>query len=600
MDSTFSFHLTQITTTSGETIEIPSAGVTAIVGPNNSGKSSFLRQITTHLRHGAQIPEWEKTFLIDSIKTATSSESWEDLRNWLQLHTNIVKGPNDGRLYAHRPGAAEVDLANLEYLERDKFVNGLQSLNDFIVFYGDAWQRINGVNPVELREKFDTPPGNPLHALQDSSDLFRELSETSERVFGEPLTMDRLSRYINLRVGIVDIEAPKIDNISKDYQSELSRLPLLTEQGDGMKSLIGLLVPLITATYPVVIIDEPEAFLHPPQAALLGRILGEQARNRNLQIIIATHDRHLLSGLLESQSDLSIVRIERQRDNQTLFSQLDVKDVQKIWSDPVLRYSNVLDGLFHKLVVLAEADRDCRFFESALGEYEPKDDLPILPGDVLFVPSGGKDSLRRLARVLKSIHVPTVVSPDLDILNNKESLRALVESLSGDWEAFVRDYNSATSPFSQPRDKILISHVLKAIAAQFEGRDDDLFTSVERNELMAQIRLRDSPWSAVKAYGMAAFRGEAAAAAMRLVENLESVGITAVRVGELECFAPGLAVSKGPAWLPAAIEGGYHVQPAARDHIARIMAAYEKITTFYKSQSPHALPLDPAAANPSQ
>ncbi|MFC9005361.1 ATP-dependent nuclease [Streptomyces microflavus] len=575
--------MTQIATTSGERIEIPAAGVTAIVGPNNSGKSSFLRQITTHLRHGMHVPPWEKTFLIEKVTTATSGGEWESLHSWLQLHANITRNPSNGQLYVRRPGAGEVPLATLNNSGNENFEGGLQSLNDFIVFYGDAWQRINGVNPVEMRENFDDPPGNPLHALQDSPKLFRELSEISERVFGEPLTMDRLSRFINLRVGTIDAEAPKIDEIAEDYQKALSRLPLLTEQGDGMKSLIGLLVPLITSTYPVVIIDEPEAFLHPPQAAILGRILGEQARSRNLQIIIATHDRHLLSGLLESQSNLSIVRIERQRNDQTRFSQLEVEDVKEIWSDPVLRYSNVLDGLFHKLVVLAEADRDCRFFASALEEYEPKDSLTILSGDVLFVPSGGKDSLRRLAKVLRSIHVSTVVSPDLDILNSRESLRALIDSLGGNWESLAGDYKTATSPFSQPRTGVLISQVVKAVAAQFEGRGGEPFTSVERNEIMAQIRLKDNPWSAVKSYGMVAFKGEAAVAANRLLENLKTIGITPVRVGELECFAPGLGVSKGPAWLPAAIAGGYHSQPAARDHITEIMSAYEKVTTAYES-----------------
>ncbi|WP_406293990.1 ATP-dependent nuclease [Streptomyces sp. NBC_00624] len=574
MDQEFSFFLTQIQTTSGDIINVPRAGVTAIVGPNNAGKSSFLRQITSHLRHGSGARALDNTFLIKEISTASSGD-WEDFNAWLEAHANITQRPT-GERYARRPGSGEVLISGLQRLQQHNFSLGLQEINEYMVFYGDAWQRIGGVNPVEMRQRFNDSPESPMHILQDNATLFRELSDISERVFGESLTMDRLSRHVNLRVGGIDIDIPRIGEISDEYQTALSNLPQLTEQGDGMKSLIGLLIPLVTSTYPVVIIDEPEAFLHPPQATILGRILGELARAKNLQIIVATHDRHLLSGFLESQTNLSVLRLERRQGSATRFSQLNVDEVKGIWNDPVLRYSNVLDGLFHKLVVLAEADRDCRFFSSTLEEYEPKSDLPLLPGDVLFVPSGGKDSLRRLAKVLSSIHVPTVVSPDLDILNNKETIKSLVSSLGGDWNSMEMDYKSATAAFSQPRDKVLISNVLTAITAQFQGRDDEPFTTSAKNELLTHIRLKDNPWSALKMYGMQAFRGHAAVAANRLMSKLEGVGIAAVQVGELECFAPDLGVSKGPAWLPAAIENGYHLRTAARTHIKQIIAAYEK------------------------
>ncbi|MET8941153.1 AAA family ATPase [Streptomyces rubiginosohelvolus] len=576
MEQDFSFFITRIKTSSGDTVEVPRAGITAIVGPNNAGKSSFLRQISSHLRHGSLAKNLENTFLINEITTSQSGD-WEDFLEWLRAHARITQQP-DGSTIIQRPGASTVQMPVALRHQSQNWPNGLAEMYDFIAFHGDAWQRIGGVTPVEMRDRFDNPPSSPMHLLQDNTELFGELNDISERVFGETLTMDRLSRQINLRVGKIDAETPRIDEVSEEYQSALSSLPWLTEQGDGMRSLIGLLIPLVTSTYPIVVIDEPEAFVHPPQAAALGKILGEQARAKNLQIIVATHDRHLLSGFLESSANLSIVRIERNSQTLTRFSQLNVDDVKEIWSDPVLRYSNVLDGLFHKLAVLAEADRDCRFFSSALEEYEPKSDLPLLPGDVLFVPSGGKDSLRRLATVLRSVHVPTVVSPDLDILNNRETIKSLFNSLGGNWEDANGDYRNATSAFSQPREKILVSHVLTAIRAQLKLREDEQFTAAIKNELLTQIRLKDNPWSALKTYGMLAFRGQAAVAANRLMERLEGMGIAPVRVGELECFAPDLGVSKGPAWLPAAIKGGYHRSPESRKHIQHIISAYAKVT----------------------
>ncbi|MGW3149098.1 AAA family ATPase [Streptomyces sp. NPDC001177] len=97
-------------------------------------------------------------------------------------------------------------------------------------------------------------------------------------VFRRPLTLDRLSKRVNPRVGDPGIPTPKIDRVTEEYLSALASLPGLMQQGDGMRSLLGLLVPLVTSLYPIVFIDEPEAFLHPPQATALGRILGAHFR----------------------------------------------------------------------------------------------------------------------------------------------------------------------------------------------------------------------------------------------------------------------------------------------------------------------------------
>ena len=70
--------------------------------------------------------------------------------------------------------------------------------------------------------------------------------------------------------------------------------------------------------------------------------------------------------------------------------QLDVGDIQKLWSDPILRFSNVLDGLSHESVIVCEGDADCRFFAAILeaihGSEHPQP-------DVHFSLTGGKDRL---------------------------------------------------------------------------------------------------------------------------------------------------------------------------------------------------------------
>ncbi|WAU82563.1 AAA family ATPase [Streptomyces sp. Qhu-G9] len=447
----------------------------------------------------------------------------------------------------------------------------MRGLTDFVAFYGDAWTRIGYVQPAEMRNTFTDPPETPFHVLQDREDLLEELCTICERIFNTRLTLDRLSRAINLRVGETGIPAPSIDHISSEYRERLAKLPPLMEQGDGMKSLIGLLVPIVTSSHQLVILDEPEAFLHPPQAGALGRILGEQARSKNLQVIIATHDKNLLAGVLESSADINIVRLTRPNMGPTRAHQLPTQALRDIWQDPVLKYTNILDGLFHRLVVLAEGEADCRFYAAALSEREEAGTTESFPAsEVLFVPSGGKANLKKLTSVLKAVQVPVVASPDLDVLNNRETLKSLVKAFGGDWHRLEILYNTAVSRFRQPPDRVNIGTVLAALKGSAEGREGEQFTAAVRREFTEQMRLKGNPWEDLKNYGTRAFRGQSAKAAEELLAALDEIGIVTVRVGELEHFAPTLDVSKGPEWLPAALSSGAHRGRDVQDHISRL------------------------------
>jgi ABC-type cobalamin/Fe3+-siderophores transport system ATPase subunit len=565
----FCIAIASVELASGDRIEIPKSGVTAIVGANNAGKTTLLRQMTSHVAYGPNVRERDNTFLVNRVEL-TMTGKLSDAMAWVEKHSMVIK--RGGHVFFHGVRTDGIEEGNVRLRFQEGIAGGLQELNGLLAFYGDAWGRLAGASPVEQRDNFSSPPTAPLHVLQDDPNLFDELNQISLRVFRRPLTLDRLSRHVNLRIGRTGVRAPSVERVTEEYLAALSALPRLDEQGDGMKSLIGMLTPLLASTYPIVFIDEPEAFLHPPQAAALGRILGEQAKLRRTQIVLATHDKNLLAGLLESEAEISIVRLDRSARDVTSAHQLDVQDLRTIWNDPVLRYSNILDGLFHRLVVLAEGERDCRFYAAALEEAAAGEGSSFSAGDVLFVPSGGKDGMPRLAKLLRSVNVPVAASPDIDVLNNRDAIRSLVEAVGGDWSELHRDYEAATAAFRQPRDKVTVEQVLAALKGVFEGRGDEYFSSEVKREFAAQMRSKENPWAELKFYGELAFKGEAAAAAQRLLAKLDSVGVVAVRVGELERFAPSLGVAKGPAWLPAAIAAGAHREAAARRHVSALIA----------------------------
>ena len=135
-------------------------------------------------------------------------------------------------------------------------------------------------------------------------------------------------------------------------------------QGDGMVGFTGVLLSLLIENYSVYLIDEPESFLHPPQARILGTEIPELLDNR--QAFISTHSEHLLKGLLEAAPErIKVVRISREG-NKNSFSIINTDDISKIWKDTLLRQSNVLQGLFYDAVVICESDSDCQFYSAIL------------------------------------------------------------------------------------------------------------------------------------------------------------------------------------------------------------------------------------------
>jgi hypothetical protein len=408
--------------------------------------------------------------------------------------------------------------------------------------------------------------------MEDDRALLRRLSELSQEVFRYPLTLDTTSTTLLLRVGTTRIQPPRVDESQAAYRADMATLPPLAQQGDGMRSFLGLLLPLITASHPIVVVDEPEAFLHPPQAAALGRALSALVKNNRQQVILATHDRNLLMGLLDVEGvPISIVRLHRDG-NQTVPYQLNPDDVRELWTDVALRYTNVIDGLFHRLVVIAEADRDCRFYAAALDAVHEDAPLELPPSEVLFVPSNGKQGMARLVRALQVVQTPVVTSPDLDILNDQDALKTLVRELGGTWDSIAQNYKNATDPFRQPRGPVRHSDVLAAIQGVLGATPEAPYDADTRSMVLAQLRSSDSRWQSLKTAGDRAFiGGQATAAGHRLLDALDAIGIVTVRVGELERFAPTVEAGKGAAWLTAALKANAYNDEPATAHIRRLL-----------------------------
>lgn len=157
------------------------------------------------------------------------------------------------------------------------------------------------------------------------------------------------------------------------------------------------------------LIDEPEAFLHPPQAKIMGQVVGETLSDQQ-QAFISTHSEEIIKGLLEVCPErVKIVRVTRQEDENQL-SILDNNDFADVWNDPLLKYSNIMSSLFHKTVVLCESDSDCKMY-SIIESYIKQQQGSY--SETLFIHCGGKHRMAKISSALRALKINVKLIPDI-------------------------------------------------------------------------------------------------------------------------------------------------------------------------------------------
>lgn len=85
------------------------------------------------------------------------------------------------------------------------------------------------------------------------------------------------------------------------------RVPLALE-GAGLNRLVYILTNLVLPSTKLILVEEPEIHLHPRHLFSLGRKLNDLLREERKQMLITTHNEHILLALLTGIADGSIKR----------------------------------------------------------------------------------------------------------------------------------------------------------------------------------------------------------------------------------------------------------------------------------------------------
>ncbi len=560
----FGYRVQSLEFSDGTAVAVPRDSVLAIVGPNNAGKSVALREIQA----AAVTPSYEppQPRLVVRDISLEKDGTPDELADWLQ-ETSF------SRMREPAPGQApirEFRRANAGWLAEGQARTEwglnptfLPNLLPFLQFYAGAENRLGLLGGAGPYDPINDAPGHPMQVLFANPRLAELMSETAYEAFGTRLTLSQgLGINFDLYLGELGIEPELKPN--PQYIEALRQMSTLAGQGDGIRSFMGLMLALITAKFPIVIVDEPEAFLHPPQARLLGRKLATSAPD-GTQVLVATHSVDVLHGLLDPpNSPVTVVRIVRDG-GVNRASVLEPDDLRAIWADPLLRYSNVLQGLFHRGVVLAESDSDCRFYTAVLDHVHREEGSP--PHDLLFVQSGGKHRFPLVLRALRAVSVPVCAIADIDVLDDAGLLRAITDALGGDWETVERLWRRATAPVDGLRRAPLVFEVGDRIREVLDNEDGRL--SADGSKRIREVTRVDTGWDRLRAGGLAAVgQGDPARFMAELVDALRVLGLYVVPVGELERWVTEVG-GHGPAWVAEVLRERRHEAPnlGARDFV---------------------------------
>jgi len=305
---------------------------------------------------------------------------------------------------------------------------------------------------------------------------------------------------------------------------------------DGFNAYVGMLGALYASDYKAILIDEPEAFLHPALARTLGKQIAQQARDK--QVFIATHSADFVMGAIEAGETVRIIRLQYQA-GVGRACLLDKEELRAFMNDPLLRSANVMSGLFAKAVVVTEADTDRAFYQEVNTRLVAQKDPRGIDGSV-FLNAQNKQTVTRIVKLLRRMGVPAAGIVDLDVLAEGGAV----------WASQLAAIATPTAQKTAlEAQRTTVFEALKAASTDKEKKN---------YKTRGGIGLLDAGTQE---------------AAGNLLDTLAAYGLFVVRQGEVEHWLAGLGVAQGKrTWLHAIFDamgadaaGGGYVQPAQGD-----------------------------------
>ena len=534
----------------GEPVELTHK-ISVFVGPNNSGKSQTLKDICLLMdRQQANmkpviLKDDTTCFDIPDLKTIKKDIPFAKSRSNVNQYTVDGIGSN-----LIRKNTFDVNIQNIDGYDG---YNDEQKRNMFFAWFAksyialmDAETRLRLSSETNSFIPSESTPENLLQSLFKSTEIENILRAAFKEAFKQDIKLD-VSQLLKicLRVG------NNVNQIPADPRTAYTvakNIPKIDNQGDGYRSFAGIVIGLLICKNRIILLDEPEAFLHPAQAFFLGKWIGENSVALGSQLLICTHSSNFLSGILTGTKDLDIFRLHRV-ENHTFYNHLTPEVANQLIGNPILSSQRVIEGIFHSGVVICEADADRAVYQSVAALCHNSN------REVLFIHAHNKQTLALVAGVLKKTGTPVAVIADIDILRPEKDLDEVFGVLTEkDMPAELKAKRAQLDSYVESRPEVeVLQELKKNVSELMQQFEEGKHTLEGARSALSRIKNETSKWSAIKRDGVAVLSENEKINANQLIAELAKVGLFVVPVGELEGWI-NLGTHKKNKWIVPALE----------------------------------------------
>ena len=400
--------------------------INIIVGPNNSGKSRLLKEIRDYLSGDRRDIK-----ILADIQCALPKDFYE-LNEAYNIESKMVQDLHGNwmlKVYTNKPDSGLDMTASLEsYFTRnismfggswrDHYTNVIAGRNteEFFNWFGALFYQYLGTEErltickTQRNYGMDSNSTNYLSSFRFNEELLADLANKVRMFFKKDIYLDSrtLGDRLVFRVG-EDFEYIRNASITDEEDANrLFREKKLDDQGDGLKSFVSTFLSLNHGKSDILLLDEPEAFLHPPLARQIGEMIGE-SQSEDKTIFIATHSVEILKGILSKCTDVNVIRITQPQAYTNEIKKLDQTVLNEILQNPLLRVSRVLEGIFCERVIITEAEADELVYQELIEKIFPESGL-------FFAHGQNKQTLATIAELYKKIGIDYEIITDFDIL----------------------------------------------------------------------------------------------------------------------------------------------------------------------------------------
>jgi energy-coupling factor transporter ATP-binding protein EcfA2 len=527
-------------------IELDAQGITIFVGPNNSGKSLVLREIEGIV---SSYPRPADMRIVDDYELEWPTE--EELEDSSKRWEGASRGLPEGRLFVGRFSSAGETLEGAT-VDKAHLLNVLKAREDkqwvasqysrFGQIRLDGRTRFNLTNDRDAGDLLSQPQ-NMLSKLFVEDKLREEVRKLVKDAFGLHFVVDPTNGG-RLRIRLSHKPPPAEEqSLNVAARNFHANAIYIKDASDGIQAYVGIICAVVSGSYRSLLIDEPEAFLHPPLARLLGKQLATTAADRRWNLFASTHSSDFLIGCVQASKNVRVVRLEYSN-GQSQARVVDPDILSQLLRTPLMRSANVISALFYDGVVVTESDNDRVFYTEIYHRLSEDEEMP----SVLFINAQNKQTIKDIIGPLRNFGIPAAAIADIDVLKDGGKV----------WTGWLDA--AAVPAASQPG----YSAQRDAIKKEFDASGKDM--------------KRDG--------GINVLSDNSQKAAIDLFEILESYGLFVVPGGELECWLPKLgATGKKTEWVLSALQelgddpkSQYYVKPAADD----VWAFIRKVVKWIK------------------